>query len=281
MHTSLTDRLIHLALEEDLGTGDLTTRATVSPEAQCRAVVVAKSPCVIAGTAYFSRVFELLGAPVQVSCELEDGDHAGSGETVIRLSGPVEPILSGERTALNILQSLCGIATLTRRFVDAIEGTDARIVDTRKTPPGMRTMAKQAVLAGGGSNHRMGLDSGILIKENHIASAGSVTRAVQLARSGAPHSLRVEVEVTNATEVGQALEAGADILLLDNMSLEAMGDAVARARAGSDSVLLEASGNLTLERVRSVAEVGVDLLSVGALTHSAPAADLSLRIVES
>lgn len=279
MHTSLTDRLIRLALEEDLGTGDLTTRATVNPDAACDAVVVAKAPCVVAGTTYFSRVFELLDPSVATHPELSDGDHAGQGVVVARLSGPIEPILSGERAALNILQSLSGIATLTRRFVQAIEGTGARIVDTRKTPPGMRAMAKRAVLAGGGHNHRMGLDSGILIKENHIAAAGSVERAVQLARAAAPHSLRIEVEVTSAQEVAQALEAGADILLLDNMSLEAMADAVTDARSSGRSVLLEASGNLSLDRVRAVAEVGVDLLSVGAITHSAPAADLSLRVM--
>jgi len=236
---------------------------------------------VISGMTYFNRVFELLGASTETRCVMNDGDHANAGDTLIHLSGPVEPILSGERAALNILQALCGIATLTRRFVDAIEGTAARIVDTRKTPPGMRTMAKQAVLAGGGSNHRMGLDSGVLIKENHIASAGSVTEAVARARAVAPHSLRVEVEVTNQAEVAEALAAGADILLLDNMSLEAMADAVKVTRATGRPVLLEASGNLSLERVRAVAEVGVDLLSVGALTHSAAAADLSLRIVES
>ena len=194
------------------------------------------------------------------------------------LRGNARDLLIGERTALNILQRLSGIATLTRRFVDAISGTSASIVDTRKTAPGMRAMAKYAVVQGGGSNHRFGLDSGIMVKDNHIASCGSLAEAVRRARAASPHLLKIEVEVTNPQELEEALEAQADVILLDNMSTEQLRAAVEVVARQPRRPLLEASGNLTLDRVREVAQTGVDLLSVGALTHSARAVDLSLRI---
>jgi nicotinate-nucleotide pyrophosphorylase (carboxylating) len=194
------------------------------------------------------------------------------------LQGSTQDVLVGERTALNILQRLSGIATLTRRYVDEISGTAASIVDTRKTAPGMRVMAKYAVVQGGGANHRFGLDSGVMVKDNHIAACGSLAEAVKRARRSNPHLLKIEVEVTTIDELSEALDAGADAILLDNMTTETMRTAVRIARAHPRSPLLEASGNLTLDRVREVAQCGVDLLSVGALTHSARAVDLSLRI---
>ena len=278
MHTTSTDALIRLALDEDIGTGDRTTLATISPEARTEAVVVAKERLVVAGAPYFARVFELMNADVEVSQSVPDGTLIEQGETALTLRGNTQDVLVGERTALNILQRLSGIATLTRRYVDEISGTTARIVDTRKTAPGMRTMAKYAVVQGGGTNHRFGLDSGVMVKDNHIAACGSLAEAVKRARSSNPHLLKIEVEVTTMEELAEALDAGADVILLDNMSTETMQTAVQIARAHPRTPLLEASGNLTLPRVREVAECGVDLLSVGALTHSARAVDLSLRI---
>ena len=276
MITEATDQLIRLALAEDIGTGDRTTLATIPEEATCRAQIVAKGALVVAGTAFVTRVFNHVDQALSVTPLVQDGQRVIAGDVVMRIEGSARSVLSAERTALNIFQRMSGVATLTRRFVDAAAHTSARITDTRKTTPGMRTMQKDAVVAGGGSNHRFGLDSGILIKDNHIAACGSIGAAVARARVASPHSLRVEVEVRNLDEFAQALEAGADIVMLDNMSTEDMRRAVERVKAHPLPVLLEASGNLSLERVAEVAETGVDLLSVGALTHSAPAADLSL-----
>jgi nicotinate-nucleotide pyrophosphorylase (carboxylating) len=283
MHTALTDALIRLALAEDIGTGDQTTQATVDASAQAVAVVTAKSELVMAGGAWFARSFDLCGegqrgGAVSVEQCVADGQAAQPGDVVLRLSGGAWTLLAAERTGLNIVQRLSGIATLTRRYVAAVAGTGARICDTRKTSPGMRTMEKHAVRMGGGSNHRFGLDSGVLIKENHIAAAGGLRVAVERARARSPHGLRVEVEVTTLGELDEALAAGVDIVLLDNMDDATTLAAVRRVREVSAATLVEASGNMSLDRVRRVAELGVDLLSVGALTHSAPAADLSMRI---
>ena len=273
------DALIRLALVEDIGTGDRTTLATVDPATTCRAVVVAKEALVFAGGPWFERVFALLDPTVAVERLAAEGASVEEGATVLRASGSAHSVLAGERTALNILQRSCGIASLTRRFVDAVAGTGARVCDTRKTAPGSRQMDKHAVAAGGGSNHRFGLDAGILIKENHIVACGSVADAVSRARDRSPHSLKVEVEVTTFAELEQALAAGADIVLLDNMDNDQIAACVARVRAEPRPVLIEASGNLDLDRVPSVARLGVDLLSVGALTHSVRAADLSMRFL--
>ena len=278
MHTTSTDALIRLALDEDIGTGDRTTLATIEPDARAEAVVIAKEPLVLAGVPYFARVFELLQADLEVQAAAPEGSLVDPGVTAVALRGNARDLLIGERTALNILQRLSGIATLTRRFVDAISGTSASIVDTRKTAPGMRAMAKYAVVQGGGSNHRFGLDSGIMVKDNHIASCGSLAEAVRRARAASPHLLKIEVEVTNPQELEEALEAQADVILLDNMSTEQLRAAVEVVARQPRRPLLEASGNLTLDRVLEVAQTGVDLLSVGALTHSARAVDLSLRI---
>ena len=278
MWTSRADDLIRLALAEDIGTGDRTTLATIGPGARARASVVAKERLILAGVAAFERVFRLLDGRVAVARLAADGDEIEPGARVLSLEGPTRALLVGERTALNILQRLCGTATLTRRFVEAVAGTPARIVDTRKTAPGMRVLQKEAVAAGGGSNHRFGLDSGILVKDNHIAACGSVAAALDRVRAGAPHTLRVEVEVGTLAELEEALGAEAEAVLLDNMDDATLAEAVRRVRATGRPILAEASGNMDLDRVRRVAELGVDLISVGALTHSAPAADLSMRI---
>jgi nicotinate-nucleotide pyrophosphorylase (carboxylating) len=278
VHTRPTDALIHLALDEDIGTGDRTTLSTIGPEAQCQARVIAKEALILAGVPYFSRVFELMGADVRVTQLAAEGSALEAGQSALTLEGRTQDVLVGERTALNILQRLSGIATLTRRFVDAVEGTGAQVVDTRKTAPGMRVMAKYAVVQGGGSNHRFGLDSGLMIKDNHIAACGSLREAIRRVRSSAPHLLKIEVEVSSRAELDEALEARADVILLDNMETEALLEAVQVVRSHAHTPLLEASGGLTLDRIRRVAMSGVDLLSVGALTHSASAVDLSLRI---
>ena len=275
--TLATQRLIDLALEEDLGAGDQTTLATVAADARCSASVVAKGPLTLAGGPFFMAVFHRVDPSVEVVQVADEGARLTSGDGAFRLTGLARSILSGERTALNILQRLSGTATLTRQFVDAIEGTSAKVIDTRKTTPGMRAMQKYAVRVGGGLNHRFGLDSGVLIKDNHIVSAGGLRRAVELARAACPHGLKVEVEVTTEAEFEAALVAGADIIMLDNMTSLLMGQLVRRAREHAQPVVLEASGNLGLERVREVAQTGVDYLSIGALTHSALAADLSMR----
>jgi nicotinate-nucleotide pyrophosphorylase (carboxylating) len=278
VHTTSTDALIRLALDEDIGTGDRTTLATVPADARARASVVAKEALVVAGLPYFRRVFDLMGADVTVETAVDEGVSVQAGEAVLTLAGSTRDVLVGERTALNILQRLSGIATLTRQYVDAVAGTGAKVVDTRKTSPGMRVMAKYAVVQGGGANHRFGLDSGVMIKDNHIAACGSLAEAVRRARDCNPHLLKIEVEVASLAELREALEVSVDAILLDNMDTPTLREAVAIARSRTPTPLLEASGGLTLDRVREVAECGVDLLSVGALTHSAPSVDMSLRI---
>lgn len=272
------DRLIALALEEDVGTGDRTTLATIADDAEVVGRVLAKEDLVLAGLPYFARVFAHVDPRVTVEAIAAEGARVSAGAVVARVRGSARALLVGERTALNLLQRLSGTATLTRRFVDAIAGTGARITDTRKTTPGMRVMQKHAVVAGGGSNHRFGLDSGLLIKDNHVAACGGITAAIARARAHSPHLLAIEVEAGTLDDVDEAITAGADIILLDNMTTPTLADAVARVRASGRRVLTEASGNLDLARVRAVAETGVDLLSVGALTHSAPAADLSMKL---
>jgi len=272
------DRLIDLALEEDVGTGDRTTVATIPADATGAGRVLAKERLVLAGMPFFIRVFERVDPRVSVEQLVPEGTLVDPMTVVAEVRGPTRSLLVGERTALNILQRLCGVATLTRRFVDAVAGTGARVCDTRKTTPGMRVMQKYAVTAGGGSNHRFGLDSGVLIKDNHIKACGGVTAAIERARAASPHLLKIEVEVKDLEELALAIDARADVILLDNMTTEAMADAVRRVQASGLPILTEASGNLGLERLREVAETGVDLLSVGALTHSAVAADLSMKL---
>ena len=270
-------RLIDLALAEDRGAGDWTTRWIVSARAKADGAIVAKEAGVIAGLALGSAVFLRLDPRVEFEAAVSDGDRVEPGQLVASISGPARAVLTGERTALNFLQHLSGIATLTRKFVDAVAGTRARILDTRKTTPAWRALEKAAVRAGGGENHRFGLFDLVLIKENHAAVAGGVTEAIRRVQDANNKGLRVEVEIHDLTDLRSALDARVDRVLLDNMSLEQITEAVKLVRKRAAGIEIEASGNMTLERVRAVAEAGVDFISVGAITHSATALDLSLR----
>lgn len=265
-------------LEEDLGGGDLTTEATISPSQAAVGRFVAKAPLVLAGIEIALEVIRLLDSDLGAEARYRDGDFLQPGDEPAIVRGQARALLSGERVALNLLQRLSGIATLTRKYVEAIQGTKAKILDTRKTTPGLREFEKYAVAAGGGSNHRFNLNDAILIKENHIHLAGGVRQAIARARAARKNARFVEVEVTSLEELEEALPERPDVILLDNMTPECVEKAVAMARQRSAKVLLEASGGITLENVRQYAEAGVDWISVGALTHSSAAADLSLEI---
>jgi nicotinate-nucleotide pyrophosphorylase (carboxylating) len=265
-------------LSEDLGRGDITTQATVSRNVHARGRFLAKEPMVIAGLEAAEAVFSTLDSQQQIEAFATDGEEVEAGKVIARTTGFADVLLGGERVALNLLQRLSGIATLTRKFVRAVEGTNAQIVDTRKTTPGLRMLEKYAVVSGGGRNHRFGLDDGILIKDNHIALAGGVGPAVERAREAAGHLHKIEVEVSTEKDLREAIEKGADILLLDNLTPEETARMVELARGLSTLVALEASGGITLENVRAYAETGVNLISVGALTHSARAMDISFKI---
>ncbi|MBA3319859.1 MAG: carboxylating nicotinate-nucleotide diphosphorylase [Pyrinomonadaceae bacterium] len=265
-------------LSEDLGRGDITTQATVTRNSRARGRFLAKEPLVVAGLEAAEAVFGALDSQQQLEAFVSDGDEVEAGKVIARANGFADVLLSGERVALNLLQRLSGIATLTRQFVRAIEGTGAQIVDTRKTTPGLRMLVKYAVQAGGGRNHRFGLDDGVLIKDNHIALAGGVGAAVERAKREVGHLHKIEVEVSTDKDLREAVSSGADILLLDNLTPEETARFVGLARELSTNVLLESSGGIRLENVRAYAEAGVDLISVGALTHSARAMDISFKI---
>jgi nicotinate-nucleotide pyrophosphorylase (carboxylating) len=274
------DQLIRLALAEDVGPGDWTTEWTVDPEALGMGVIVAKEPLVVAGTKAASLVFQRVEPRLRLALEAMDGDMLSAGDQLLQVEGPLRGILTGERIALNFLGHLSGVATLTRRYVDAVRGTGARILDTRKTTPGWRLLEKEAVRAGGGENHRLGLHDMVLVKDNHLVAAGGVKAAVERVRNENRAGLAVEVEVNTLQEVEEILLLGVDRILLDNMDLEVMKKAVGLIQPlGETRPLLEASGNIGLDSVLAVAETGVDLISVGALTHSATGADLSLRVL--
>jgi nicotinate-nucleotide pyrophosphorylase (carboxylating) len=270
------EELIRKALAEDIGAGDVTTGAALRGDETGLARATAKAELVVAGIAVFGEVFRTLDPTLTFMPRKRDGEKAVKGEILAEISGTLASILTAERVALNLLQRMCGIATLTRRYVDKIAGMHAKILDTRKTAPGLRILDKYAVRAGGGYNHRFALYDGVLIKDNHIAAAGGIGEAVRRVRGGVPHTLKIEVEVKNPAELEEALAAGADSILLDNIGLPEMVAAVKRV---AGRIPLEASGNMTLERVREVAATGVDLISVGTLTHSAAAADISLNVV--
>ena len=272
----LVKRMILLALEEDIGTGDLTTDAIVSPLARGKASLVAREDLVLAGLPVFKEVFNALSPEIDFENCFEDGDHVPAGQPVCILKGSLAIILKGERTALNFLQRMSGIATLTHKFVSKIFPLKVRLLDTRKTVPGFRFFDKYAVRMGGAFNHRFGLFDGILIKDNHIKAAGSITAAVEYMRKSVQHTLKIEVEVENIAGVKEALKAGVDAVLLDNMSLDEMRQAVDLVHG---KVMLEASGGINMDNILDVAKTGVDLISVGALTHSAKAADFSLNII--
>jgi nicotinate-nucleotide pyrophosphorylase (carboxylating) len=267
--------LIRTALEEDIGSGDVTTSCTVKPGAQGKGRIVAKEPLVLAGIDVARQVFWTVDSELKVNLPLKDGSRAIEGDTLLEVAGDLAAILMAERTALNFLQRLSGIATLTRAFVDKIAQSRARILDTRKTTPGYRLLEKAAVRVGGGYNHRFGLYDGVLIKDNHIVAAGSIHKAVQAALDSKAHTLRVEVEVETLDQLTEAIAAGAHVVMLDNMDLQTMAEAVRRTKG---KIPLEASGGVTLENVGEIAATGVDLISVGALTHSARAVDMSMEI---
>jgi nicotinate-nucleotide pyrophosphorylase (carboxylating) len=269
------DEWLLAALREDLGSGDVTSEILVPPGLHGQAVIQAKEPLIVAGLEIAIRAFNLLSGEVRVLARSEDGRKVEAGAVLLELEGAVRDLLGGERVALNILQHLSGVATLTRRFVDAVEGTGTKILDTRKTLPGMRALEKYAVRVGGGVNHRSSLSEGILVKENHLAACGGVTEAVKALKRKAPHTLRVEIEASTLEEVEEALAAGVDAILLDNMSIETILEAVKRVRGTAQ---LEVSGGVRLENVREIAETGVDAISVGMLTHSAPGVDISMLL---
>lgn len=270
----LAEQVAH-ALREDIGSGDVTA-SLIAADVQAQALVLCREPAVLCGTAWFDETFRQLDASITVRWHLDDGASVAADAILCQLTGPARTILTGERTALNFLQLLSGTATVTQRYVAAISGTPCRILDTRKTIPGLRSAQKYAVRCGGGSNHRLGLYDLVLIKENHIAAAGSLAAAVAAARRAAPQ-LRVEVEAENLEQVRQGLAAHADIIMLDNFTLEAMRAAVALNRAHARPVQLESSGDVTLTTLRAIADTGVDYISVGALTKHLAAIDLSMR----
>jgi nicotinate-nucleotide pyrophosphorylase (carboxylating) len=300
-HSSEIENLIRRAVEEDLGPGDATTLATIPAQARARARIVARAPMVCAGLPAVERVFRALDAHVEIEFLAKDGDTVEKQRDLVRCRGLARAILTGERTALNFLAHLSGIATLTQRFVERIAGTNAKIRDTRKTTPGLRTLEKYAVRLGGGVNHRFGLYDAILLKENHIALAGGVRQALDkahayassqittpemsayeatgsLARKPASTSLPIQIEVRNERELREALEAGAEAVLLDNMTPEEARRCVTLARGIRRDCVVEISGGITLDNARAYAETGADFLSSGTLTHSAPAANLSLLV---
>ncbi len=272
---------VERALLEDLGRGDITSRSTIRAMARGTGSFLAKQDLVLAGIEIADAVFAWFDVGMQIQSTANDGEEIKAGKVFARASGDAQALLAAERTALNFLQHLSGIATKTKTFVDAIAGTGAYIVDTRKTVPGLRMLEKYAVTCGGGRNHRMGLDDGVLIKDNHIALAGGIAEAVSRAREAAGHLHKIEVETSNLDQVEQALKANADIIMLDNMTPEQVQACVAVVKASSSDerrALTEASGGITLDNVRAYAEAGVDLISIGAITHSAPAVDISFKI---
>ena len=273
MHTI--EELIELALKEDIGPGDITTDHLVAPDTRGKGAIVAKQDLIVAGLQVAEKVFKALEPTVVCTTTFTDGDRIRSGDTVMHIDATLGVLLKGERTALNFMQRLSGIATQVREYVATIAGTSVKLVDTRKTTPGWRVLEKYAVRVGGAHNHRMGLYDGVLIKDNHIAVCGGIAEAVKKVRQQISHLVKVEVEAATFKEVQEALDAGADIIMLDNMNLEQIRQAV---RLIDKKTLVEISGGVTRQRLHDLAQTGVDLISIGALTHSAVAVDLSMRI---
>ncbi|MCH7518295.1 MAG: carboxylating nicotinate-nucleotide diphosphorylase [Candidatus Dadabacteria bacterium] len=270
------DLIIENTLEEDLGSGDVTTDAIFSVDDTCEALIIGKEEGIIAGIPIAERVFQKLAPEVTVAQKLKDGEHVNPGDEILVIKGSIHAVLSGERLSLNLLQRMSGIATATSKYVAAISGYRTRILDTRKTAPGLRVLDKYAVSIGGGCNHRFGLYDAVLIKDNHIDFAGNISNAVEIVRSKYQSKFKVEVETSTLDEVREALKAGADIIMLDNMTVEMMKEAV---RIINGKSIAEASGGITLDTVRQIADTGVDFISVGAITHSSPALDIGLYMV--
>ncbi len=266
-------RRVAQALEEDIGAGDITGMSFADLPATGR--IVAEDDIVVAGLQVAREVFRQVDPDVVVELEMADGDAAAHGDILLGCSGPGSSLLAAERVALNFMQRMSGVATLTRHYVQAVEGTGVRVADTRKTTPGLRMFGKYAVRVGGGHNHRMGLGDGVLIKENHIELAGSLADAIQRVKRTCGHGHKIEVETSTLDEVRQALELKADIIMLDNFDLDTMREAVTII---GDKAVIEASGGITLETIRPIAETGVNVISIGRLTHSAPAAEISMDI---
>lgn len=265
-------------LEEDINHGDVTSDLLIDEKLLCSANLIAKENGVIAGIEVMKRVFKILDQEIVIFKDVKDGQRVQKGEIIATLEGPALSILKGERLVLNLLQRMSGIATETAKYVELIKDLNVRLVDTRKTIPGMRILDKYAVRVGGAHNHRHNLSDGVMIKDNHIAASGSITKAIEKTRKNIPHTLKIEVEVENLAQMEEAIQAGADIILLDNMSVEMLKEAVKRNQG---KVLLEASGNVSLYNIREIAETGVDVISVGSLTHSVKALDLSLKVASS
>jgi nicotinate-nucleotide pyrophosphorylase (carboxylating) len=268
-------KIIRRALEEDIRSGDVTTSAALTGSETGQGTALAKEDLVVAGLDVFREVFRVRDAGLVFETALCEGDRASRGTILATVSGSLPSILTAERVALNLFQRMCGVATLTRQFVDAVAGTKAKILDTRKTMPGLRILDKYSVRTGGGQNHRYGLYDGVLIKDNHIEAAGGIAGAVRRVKAAAPLMVKIEVEVKDLAEVKEALAAGADIIMLDNMPVDGMRQAV---QLIGGKALVEASGNVTLSTVKEIAGTGVDFISAGALTHSARAADISLKV---
>ena len=275
MHT--TSELIDIALKEDIGSGDITTDPLVEPSLKGRAVMTAKESLVIAGIDVAAQVFEHLDPQIELTTDYRDGDAVAAGTQILAATGSLRSLLLGERTALNFLQRLSGIATNVRRYVESLGNTGVRLVDTRKTTPAWRVLEKYAVRVGGAYNHRMGLYDGVLIKDNHIVAAGGIANAVTRIRNTVSHLVKIEVEVTSMAEVRQAMDVGADVIMLDNMDAAQIKEAVAVI---DGKALVEVSGGVTLKNLKAMADTGVDMISVGALTHSSRNVDISMAIAK-
>jgi nicotinate-nucleotide pyrophosphorylase (carboxylating) len=267
--------LIEIALKEDIGPGDMTTNNLISPDLDGKGKIIAKESLVIAGINTVRRVFEYLDPGIHFVCRYQDGDTIENGKTILEIEGNLRALLVGERTGLNFLQRLSGIATHVRSYVDEIKDKNVRLVDTRKTAPGWRVLEKYAVRVGGAHNHRMGLYDGILIKDNHIAACGGIKKAIERIQSNVSHLLKIEVEVTDVSGAKEALDAGADVIMLDNMDIDTIKEA---AELINGRALVEVSGGVTKNELNQLADTGVDIISVGALTHSARCMDMSMQI---
>ncbi len=274
MNSFEADRIIKNALEEDIGSGDITTSSTVDEGTYIEGSFIAKEKGVVCGIQILKRVFELIDESIEIDEHVSDGESVETGRELAVIRGKAASVLTGERVALNFLQRLSGIATMTREYSDKVRGTKAVVVDTRKTTPGLRLFEKYAVRVGGGTNHRYNLADGVLIKDNHIAAAGGIMNAVERCRAIVPHLMKIEVETADFDQIREALDAGAEVIMLDNMSIGEMREAVALINGRA---IIEASGNMDKKDIREIALTGVDLISVGALTHSVKALDISLR----
>lgn len=277
-YENLINKLIDLGIEEDINTGDITTESIIPESMTATATMTAKQDGVISGLEIVKMVYDRFQDDVVFTPYFNNGDHVKKGDVILKIEATYPTLLRGERLSLNIFQRMCGIATETARYVKELAGTHTQLLDTRKTAPGLRVLDKMAVKHGGGTNHRMGLYDMAMIKDNHIKMAGGIAKAVEQVRSSIPSDIKIEVEATNLEEVQQAIEAGADIIMLDNMSNSAMTEAVSVIRKADKGIKTEASGNMSIERLREVAETGVDYISVGALTHTVKGMDISMNI---